>query len=1471
MKKRIVFLFSLFMFTMLYSSDWIRDPFDDNRASGTFGTTIRSIVRISNQGHIAEVGDVMIAVINNEIRQKVDLVIMPPGHTPGVGRTFNVHGNERDQPITFYLWNYRSQLVFSSPNIPLSDPTGLPYGNPPTAYYEITFNQIVGSTIRGRVTLEDRETPLSNIIMDYTSALPGYDFHFYKFPFRTNEHGWYAVPGIPRSTTITAFTPVSTDYLFSPHPQTVNITLDVHQFNFWAGLPPSLPISGRVSHLGQGVPGVRISTGSVATITDELGNYEISAIQGSSSILTPSKQGWTFSPPLSVPNIQAPVTGQDFTATPGRFNVSGSLGTTGASITVTSNLLSETLLHTVYSNGMYRVFNVRADDFISIQPFKNEFTVFTPTILTTIPITDSLHNQNFTAEIVQRTISGTVTLNGNPFIGVNIYRHPRNAGDLPLATSTATGFSFTVNHGTYITFFPHREQYRFTPLHQSYDNVTTDILHGVNFVATEIPRHTINFQVNHEDIAQGGVSGVVINYAVNMGATGSTLPTNAAGATSITLDETDQRIVFTPIHQMYNIYNNLSPTEQTIVLPSGINSARNFVLTAHIKTFTVSGNLGVTGATIQVNGITNPNISISNGFFTISGIPFGSTITIIPSHGGYTFVPITIHNITEPVPPVEFDPVPRIFTVRVTVLNTSEMPPVPVPNATVHYELISGTMSGVIATNSQGIATFPATWNQEFDVTVNHPTLISDDALIKQTGPVTNDLINIQFSLRPKHSYTLSGMINLSNGPPVEDVAIKLSVNNAPEEVVTTTNSTGFYTTTIWEGDRIFISPHKVGLQFDNSPGFIQSANGNETFDFVARTAVYQITGQILEGSQPFVGVIVQNGIDETVTGSDGVFRFSIEHGGSVNITPIRDSHYFMSHHTSIPWVINPVIASAHTVFLAHRHERIISGRVVRRGSGLSDVRIFDTISNREVLTNASGDFVFISLHGDEVNLKASKELHSIPDSIYIASIVANSQGHNFWATEHVAPVIFNPPPSITYTAPINISMSTATPGATIRFTRNHTIPDSTSETFSAPIRVGLGDSLRVIARAFRPGFNPSEITDYMFRVAGQLNPPTIHHTATIDTAAIRVTLEAQFDANIYYTLSSAGTDPVLHGILYENEIIVNRNSILRAYATRANMSPSTIVSQVYTINHMMKLDLPDSLFFGDETTVELDIVRYLTDSVTGNHNYVITLDYEQPPQFVTYDIRSNNKIEITSKPNVFGYETLRFKVEYIPEIINNLYSNSGTRGFNVAIDSLVVSVSRNQFPPDTLDRYSFFPVAVNTTTDIGATIDFYVILRVFSSSINLRWYLNEIPQSSFNNDNMFGHTFRHAGQHIVKVVISETSGVHPPIERIWRVQVGTVSEHDEVSEPLSNRLIGNFPNPFNPETNIRFSIANAMNVKISVFNVRGQQVDVLANQVFGAGIHQVLWDARDQSSGIYFVVMQSDDFSDLRKMILIK
>lgn len=98
-------------------------------------------------------------------------------------------------------------------------------------------------------------------------------------------------------------------------------------------------------------------------------------------------------------------------------------------------------------------------------------------------------------------------------------------------------------------------------------------------------------------------------------------------------------------------------------------------------------------------------------------------------------------------------------------------------------------------------------------------------------------------------------------------------------------------------------------------------------------------------------------------------------------------------------------------------------------------------------------------------------------------------------------------------------------------------------------------------------------------------------------------------------------------------------------------------------------------------------------------------------------------------------------------------------------------------------------------------------------------------------------------------------------------------SENDEEDfAPLSFSLGQNYPNPFNPVTNINFTVpANGLFTELRVFDITGREVKTLINGNLEKGSYNIVFDGTSIASGIYFYTIKSGNFSDVKKMILVK
>jgi hypothetical protein len=100
---------------------------------------------------------------------------------------------------------------------------------------------------------------------------------------------------------------------------------------------------------------------------------------------------------------------------------------------------------------------------------------------------------------------------------------------------------------------------------------------------------------------------------------------------------------------------------------------------------------------------------------------------------------------------------------------------------------------------------------------------------------------------------------------------------------------------------------------------------------------------------------------------------------------------------------------------------------------------------------------------------------------------------------------------------------------------------------------------------------------------------------------------------------------------------------------------------------------------------------------------------------------------------------------------------------------------------------------------------------------------------------------------------------------------IGTSNITGNSELPKEFRLYNNYPNPFNPTTKIKFDIPKSSYVKLIIYDVLGREITTLVNEKLNAGRYEVDWNGSGYPSGVYFYKLRTDEFTDVKKMVLLK
>lgn len=189
------------------------------------------------------------------------------------------------------------------------------------------------------------------------------------------------------------------------------------------------------------------------------------------------------------------------------------------------------------------------------------------------------------------------------------------------------------------------------------------------------------------------------------------------------------------------------------------------------------------------------------------------------------------------------------------------------------------------------------------------------------------------------------------------------------------------------------------------------------------------------------------------------------------------------------------------------------------------------------------------------------------------------------------------------------------------------------------------------------------------------------------------------------------------------------------------------------------------------------------------------------------------------------------------------------------------------------------------------------IVLAISEKSITIKWNDNSVNENGFiiarkSEEDLFYHYIDTVGS---DVLTYQEVGLTPDHIYIYKVcsfnQFGISDYSNTVSARTKNTFIiqnsteipdkyflgDNFPNPFNPSTNIKFGIKTNAFVELVIYNSVGAEVEKLIEKNLPAGTYQVNWNGRNFPSGVLFYKFtvntfnKKEDFTQIKKMILIK
>lgn len=377
--------------------------------------------------------------------------------------------------------------------------------------------------------------------------------------------------------------------------------------------------------------------------------------------------------------------------------------------------------------------------------------------------------------------------------------------------------------------------------------------------------------------------------------------------------------------------------------------------------------------------------------------------------------------------------------------------------------------------------------------------------------------------------------------------------------------------------------------------------------------------------------------------------------------------------------------------------------------------------------------------------------------------------------SEHAATPTFNPPAGV-YAQPISVTISSTTPGATIRYTTDGSNPTETSTQYTSPISLDTNTTLKAIA--FASGFDPSYVA-----TASYIFPQVVQNMTQLRNQTVG-------DGTVYMV---AGEVILTFKQNFRNQKFVQDNEAGVLIDDTAGM---------ITTNYNL-----------------LDGITGLTGTIAFYNNMLQLTPVADPGPATS----TNNTI--------------------VPPTVTIAQINANVASYQARL----VRIANAHF----VESGTFETGHNYTLEDDTGTI-------VFRTTFYDADYIGEpIPVGNFN----------------VRVLVNQFNQTPQVTARALSDWSGVPNE-DNVATPT--RLLGNYPNPFNPSTTISFTTAKAAPVQITIYNLKGQAVRTWNLETEVGGNHSVQWDGLDDnglslSSGVYFYRMFSGAYSSTRKMVLMK
>jgi endo-1,4-beta-xylanase len=231
------------------------------------------------------------------------------------------------------------------------------------------------------------------------------------------------------------------------------------------------------------------------------------------------------------------------------------------------------------------------------------------------------------------------------------------------------------------------------------------------------------------------------------------------------------------------------------------------------------------------------------------------------------------------------------------------------------------------------------------------------------------------------------------------------------------------------------------------------------------------------------------------------------------------------------------------------------------------------------------------------------------------------------------------------------------------------------------------------------------------------------------------------------------------------------------------------------------------------------------------------------------------------------------------------------------------IGSSETLFPVGTTSYAPVWVTNVGTVDTVGLSVEADVVPAEYGGRVNVKWnisgtagsgnytlkfgWVSTLEDAAFRANRTQAHIFLLAGDTTeagTGIYTAQFSTSPYSVSRGGILTLGTFAvgkfknvedivgvERNKEAVPTQSSLSQNYPNPFNPTTTIQYSVLSTEYISLKVYDVLGRELSTLVSEVKPPGIYTVKWEAQGLASGIYFYRLEAGQFTETRKLVLLR